>query len=117
MYECSCNVQIRSICSCRRISMVDLTAMQRKRAIGRLEMNERPVTTARQYGCHISTIYRFMSLLTQTGTTAHCPGSDRQPATTDRDDRVIMRTHRADRFKTVSHTSRVIVGTRGQFCK
>ena len=91
--------------------MVVLTAVQRERAIGRLEMNERPVTIAQQYGCHVSTIYCLMSRLKQTGTTAHAPRSGRPPVTTDRDDRVIFRTHRADRFTTVSHTSRVVLGT------
>ena len=53
----------------------------------------------------------FNVAVTQTGTTAHAQRSGRSPVATDRDDRVILRTHRADRFTTVSHSSRVVVGT------
>ncbi len=90
-----------------------LTATQRERALGRLQAGERPAQVARDFGVHISTVYRLNERHRVTGTTEHRPRTGRPRITTARTDRRIARSHEANRFLPASVTARQTVGLGG----
>ena len=91
--------------------MPRLTAAQRERAIGHLEVGETAEAVAATFQCHISAIYRLQHRFLTTGATADAQRSGRPRVTTPRQDRHIFRNHVQDPFRTAAETARTIIGT------
>ena len=94
--------------------MPRLSAVQRERAIGRLDAGERPNDVARTFGVHVSTIQRLRARFQATNSTADRPRSGRPRVTNRRADRYIVQTHRRNRLQTATATAGNIAGTHGR---
>ncbi|XP_071085587.1 uncharacterized protein [Haliotis cracherodii] len=85
--------------------MPRLTAEQRVRAIGMLQMGWTQEHVARIIGCFKCTIARLITRHRQTGSAADRPRSGTPKVTTQQEDRFLKVLHRMSRFLTVMSSS------------
>ena len=85
--------------------MPRLTAEQRERAIGMLQLGASHSHVARIMGCSKKTITRLMTRFRTTGRTADRPRTGRPPVTTPQEDRHLRVLHLRNRFLTVTSSA------------
>ncbi|XP_067661294.1 uncharacterized protein [Haliotis asinina] len=85
--------------------MPRLTAEQRERAFGIIQLGARHAHVARIFNCTRTTITRLQTRLRQTGTTADRPKSGRLRVTTPTEDQYLRTIHLRNRFVTVTSTA------------
>ena len=93
--------------------MPRLNAIERERAIGRLQAGDRPSIVANALGVAVSTICRLWSRFEEAGGTQDGARSGRPRATTVRQDRRIYREHLRRPFVPAAETARDTVGRHG----
>ncbi|KAK7094025.1 hypothetical protein V1264_007701 [Littorina saxatilis] len=93
--------------------MPRLSAIDRERAIGRLQAGNRSAAIANVMGVATSTICRLWTRFQACGNTRDGARSGRPRVTTARQDRVIYHQHLRQPFLPATETSRNTVGTHG----
>ncbi|XP_046555272.1 uncharacterized protein LOC124264565 [Haliotis rubra] len=92
--------------------MPRLTAQQRERALGMLEMGATHDHVAQTLGCHRVTVSRLVQRYRQTGQTTDRPRTGRPRVTTPREDRYLRTLHLRNRFLTVTSSAALALGRR-----
>lgn len=85
--------------------MPRLTAVERERAVGMLQIGTKVAEVAQLFGCTKATVHRLRNRFNQTGQTSDRPRSGRRRVTTPREDRYLVNIHLRDRFKTATSSA------------